>query len=57
MLLALGYTREQAMGTLRLSLGRHTTDAEIDAACEAIPPIVARLRAMHPNWQGRTAAV
>ena len=44
-LLALGLDRELAQGSLRLTLGRDTTDADIDALLAALPPIVARLRA------------
>ncbi len=44
-LLALGLDRELAQGSLRLTLGRDTTGADIDALLAALPPIVARLRA------------
>ena len=45
-LLALGLERDLAQGSLRLTLGRHTTEADVDALLEALPPIVARLRAV-----------
>ena len=45
-LLALGLDRDLAQGSLRLTLGRDTTDADIDALVAALPPIVARLRAV-----------
>ena len=44
-LLALGLERDLAQGSLRLTLGRDTTDTDIDALLAALPPIVARLRA------------
>jgi cysteine desulfurase len=44
-LLALGLDRELAQGSLRLTLGRDTTAADIDELLTALPPIVARLRA------------
>jgi cysteine desulfurase len=44
-LLALGLERDLAQGSLRLTLGRATTEADIDALLAALPPIVARLRA------------
>ncbi len=44
-LLALGLDRDLAQGSLRLSIGRLTTAADIDALLAALPPIVARLRA------------
>ena len=43
-LLALGLIRQVAQGSLRLSVGRGTTDADVDALLAALPPIVARLR-------------
>jgi len=44
-LLALGLERDLAQGSLRLTLGRSTTDDDIAALLAALPPIVARLRA------------
>ncbi len=41
---AMGYPPSEARGALRLSLGRTTTDAEVEALEQALPPIVARLR-------------
>lgn len=45
-LAALRFSRELARGSLRLSLGRTTTDADVDRALEVIPPAVERLRRM-----------
>jgi cysteine desulfurase len=47
-LLALGLSPEQAHGSLRFSLGKWTTEEEIGQVLEALPKIVARLRAMSP---------
>lgn len=44
-LLALGIPAEEALGSLRMSLGPTTTDAEVDLALAAVPAAVARLRA------------
>ena len=51
-------------GSIRLSLSRFTTEAEVDRVLEVMPEIVARLRALSPfnsdeaNWlQGREEAV
>jgi cysteine desulfurase len=44
-LLALGLERDLAQGSLRLTLGRSTSDADVDALLAVLPPIVARLRA------------
>lgn len=44
-LLAMGVPERQALGALRLSLAPSTTDAEIDAALDAVPRAVGQLRA------------
>jgi cysteine desulfurase len=44
-LTAMGYPDEEARGALRFSLGRATTEAEVDEAVEAIPRILAEIRA------------
>jgi cysteine desulfurase len=44
-LTAMGYPDEEARGSLRLSLGRSTTDAEIDQAIDIVPRILANARA------------
>ena len=41
---AMGYPPAEARGSLRLSLGRTTTDADVDAVRSALPPILERLR-------------
>lgn len=45
-LLAIGLPHAIAHGSLRLTLGADTTDADIDAVLERLPPIVSDLRAM-----------
>jgi cysteine desulfurase len=47
-ILALGYPRERALGSLRLSVGKGNTDADIDLVLDRLPVMVARLRAMAP---------
>ncbi|MBR5261959.1 MAG: cysteine desulfurase NifS [Oscillospiraceae bacterium] len=49
-LLTIGVPVEQAHGSLRLSIGRDTTDADIDYILEKLPPIVERLRMMSPLY-------
>ncbi|HUG31138.1 MAG TPA: cysteine desulfurase family protein [Candidatus Limnocylindria bacterium] len=44
-LTAMGYPDDEARGSLRLSLGRTTTDAEVDEAVDVIPRILAESRA------------
>ncbi len=47
-LLALGVAPEQAHGSLRFTLGRENTEADVDRVLEVLPGIVAKLRAMSP---------
>ena len=47
-ILALGYPRERALGSLRLSLGKGNSEADVDLVLERLPAMVARLRAMAP---------
>jgi cysteine desulfurase len=41
---AMGYPDDEARGSLRLSLGRATTEAEVAAAVEVVPRVVADVR-------------
>ncbi len=47
-LTAMGVTRNEARASLRFSLGRTTTEEEIDRALEIIPRIIAKLRSAQP---------
>lgn len=47
-LLAAGCTHEQAHGSLRFTLGKWTTAADLKKVLEVLPPIVKKLRAMSP---------
>ena len=51
-LTAIGLTRDEAKGSLRLTLGTDTTQADIDEVVKKLPGIVASLREM-TNWCGR----
>jgi len=51
-LLAMGIPHEKAHGSLRLSLGRYNTEAEVDTVIETLIPIVSRLREMSPTYPG-----
>ena len=44
-LTAMGYPDDEARGSVRLSLGRSTTEAEIDVAIDLVPRILAESRA------------
>jgi cysteine desulfurase len=45
-LLACGLPEEAVRSTLRFSFGRFTTEADVDRAVEAVPPLVSELRAL-----------
>ncbi|MDR2903808.1 MAG: cysteine desulfurase NifS [Clostridiales bacterium] len=51
-LLAIGLPHEDAHGSLRLTLGRYNTEAEVDRFLTALPPIITRLRQMSPLYEG-----
>ncbi len=61
-LTAMGYPDEEARGALRLSLGRTTTDDDIELASSAVPAAIARARAiaheteLHPQGAGGPSA-
>jgi cysteine desulfurase len=55
-LTAIGLTAEEARATLRFSLGRHTTTAEIDFALQVVPAAVAQLRALSPTYRKEAPA-
>jgi cysteine desulfurase len=50
-LLSIGCRPEIAHGSLRISLGRFTTESDVDFFLEVFPPIVERLRAMSPVYE------
>ena len=50
-LTAIGLTAEDARASLRFSLGRHTTPAEIDFALQVIPAAVHQLRQLSPTYR------
>jgi cysteine desulfurase len=43
-ILALGYDRAWALGSLRLTVGRHTTDEDVERACEVVKRVVEGMR-------------
>jgi len=48
---AMGVPFTAAHGSIRFSLSRYTTAAEIDLVLEKLPPIIARLRELSPFWK------
>ena len=55
-LTAIGLPAEEARASLRFSLGRHTTQADIDFALQVVPAVVAQLRQLSPTYQKEEAA-
>jgi cysteine desulfurase len=55
-MLAMGVPFTAAHGSIRFSLSRDNTEAEIDRVLEVLPPIVARLRELSPFWSGAAPA-
>ncbi len=47
-LLAIGLKPQEAHGSLRVTVGRFTTDDDVDYFLEKLPPIIERLRKMSP---------
>ena len=48
---AMGVPYTAAHGTIRFSLSKYNSEADIDATVSALPKIVATLRAISPYWQ------
>ena len=55
-LTAVGLPAAEARASIRFSLGRHTTAAEIDAALEIVPAAVAQLRQLSPAYKKEASA-
>ncbi|MFA5013186.1 MAG: cysteine desulfurase family protein [Candidatus Paceibacterota bacterium] len=49
-LLAMGVNEEVAHGSIRFSLGRENTGAEVDKVLKELPPIIAKLRKINPLY-------
>lgn len=56
-LMALGRSPQLAHSSLRISLGRQTTQQDLDTALSEIVTQVRRLRALSPVWQGESGLV
>jgi cysteine desulfurase len=55
-LTAIGLAPEDARASLRFSLGRHTTPADIDFALNVVPAAVAQLRELSPTYRKEATA-
>ena len=55
-LTAIGLPAAEARASIRFSLGRHTAEAEIDAALEIVPASVSQLRELSPTYRKEASA-
>jgi cysteine desulfurase len=55
-LTAIGLPADEARASLRFSLGRHTTPAEIEFALNVVPAAVSQLRELSPTFRKEAAA-
>jgi cysteine desulfurase len=55
-LTAIGLPADEARASLRFSLGRHTTVADIDFALQVVPAAVAQLRELSPTYRKEVKA-
>jgi cysteine desulfurase len=53
-LLAMGLTREEAVSSLRLSLGRFTEKEDIERVIEILPRVVERIRSVNEKTRDKT---
>ena len=56
-LIAMGLRPEQARASIRFSLGKQTTDADIEFALALVPETVARLRAISPKYPKQAVSI
>jgi cysteine desulfurase len=50
-LTAMGIPRERAQGAIRFSMGRYTSETDVDAVLAMLPPMVEELRAKSPLYE------
>jgi cysteine desulfurase len=50
-LLAIGLKHEIAHGSIRMTLGKHTTEEDIEVVLKELPPIIEKLRSMSPLYE------
>ena len=51
-LTAIGMSSDQAKSSIRFSLGKQNTEADVDALLEAVSSVVAHLRKLSPAYVG-----
>jgi cysteine desulfurase len=55
--MAMGLRPEQARASIRFSLGKQTTESDIDVALALVPETVARLRELSPKYKSQVKVV
>jgi cysteine desulfurase len=55
-LTAMGIPEDLARGSMRLTVGKDNTMAQIDHVIATLPPIISRLRSLSPRWPERAPA-
>ncbi|HKV76669.1 MAG TPA: aminotransferase class V-fold PLP-dependent enzyme [Candidatus Sulfotelmatobacter sp.] len=56
-LIAMGLRPDQARASIRFSLGKQTTESDIDYALSLVPETVARLRAISPKYKKQAVSM
>ncbi|HEY0564664.1 MAG TPA: aminotransferase class V-fold PLP-dependent enzyme, partial [Terriglobales bacterium] len=54
-LTAMGVSGERARASLRFSLGKHNTEADVDYVLEVLPSVIARLREISPLYKNNAS--
>ncbi|HEV2176704.1 MAG TPA: cysteine desulfurase family protein [Terriglobia bacterium] len=52
---AIGLSQPQARSSVRFSLGRFTTEADVDYTLDVLPQVVERLRSLSPHYEKQNA--
>jgi cysteine desulfurase len=50
-LTAMGLPHDLALGALRLTVGRQTTEADIDTVLEILPGVIEKVRQLNPAYE------
>jgi cysteine desulfurase len=53
----MGLRPDEARASIRFSLGKQTTEADIDFALSLLPETVARLRAISPKYKKQAVSI
>ena len=50
-LVAMGIPHDLGLGALRLSLGRYTTEEDIETVLKVLPSIIEKVRSLNPAYE------